>query len=756
MAAKTPYAILRLTAAISIVMVMAVTAEAYQPVYRPTLVVSKAAGEVVIDGDLGDAGWRGTMRVGGFAEHFPGDQTEPPVKTEAMLTHDDRYLYAAFVCYDDPKTLRATYAERDDIYDDDNVVLLLDTYGDAAWAYEFTVNPYGIQGDVIWSRSGDEDTGYDFIWTSSALITDSGYQVEMAIPFSSLRFPNNDAQTWRVDFWRNHPRASRRQYSWAAYDRNEPCWPCKWGTVTGISGVKGGRGWEFLPSMIGYQKGELEGEDKSDRIFKNDDPDGEFSLGAKYTIGPDMTTEITFNPDFSQVESDAAQIEVNTTNALFYSERRPFFQEGSDLFDTRLGAVYTRMINSPQVAAKLTGRPGRTNIAFLVARDDRSPVILPFAESSEYVLGNKSVSEIMRLRRTFGEDSYLGIAATDRRFDGGGSGTFASFDGGVRLLKNYRLEWQAAKSFTHEPDDTMLTSEIRNIRFDNGDHTAAFDGEEFSGHAFFGRLEREGRHLSAELIYTERSPAYRADLGFDTNNNRRQAEASAEYTFFVNSGIMDRLFVEFTAARVWNFDGCRQDEWAWLDLAGQFKGQTYVSVSYMRSRERFRDLYFPEIMRVDIEAESIFSHWMQFGFEITQGHTIARRQNPPIMGNETYLSVWGTFKPIERLRIEPDLEFNKSDKRHTGEILYRGYITRWRTSYQLTRELSLRLIVQYDDFDHDWQLDPLVSFRLNPLSVFYMGSTYDYREFRNDLPPGSEWRLKSRQLFFKMQYLIQM
>lgn len=742
---------------LSISVCSAGAAQAYQPVYHPTLTVSRAAGEITIDGDLGDPGWRGLERAGNFAEHFPGDQTEPPVKTEAMLTYDDRYLYAAFICHDDPKAIRATYGERDNVFSDDGVVLLLDTYGDAAWAYEFVVNPYGIQGDVAWSRNGDEDTRYDFIWKSAARITDSGYQVEMAIPFSSLRFRNADIQTWRVDFWRNHPRDSRRQYSWAAYDRNEPCWPCKWGTVTGISGVKGGRGWEFLPAVVGYQKGELAGEEEPDRVFKNSDPEGEVSLGGKYAIGPDVTAEATINPDFSQVESDAAQIEVNTTNALFYSERRPFFQEGSDLFTTSLNAVYTRMINSPQVAAKLTGRPGRTNVAFLVSRDDRSPLIIPFAESSEYVVGGKSVSEIMRLRRTFGEDSYIGMTATDRRLDGGGSGAFASIDGGMRIAQNYRLEWQGAKSFTREPNDTALTSGVNSIRFDDGLRTAAFDGEAFSGHAFFGRLVRGGRHLEAELVYTERSPAYRADLGFDPNNNRRQAEASAEYTFFVDSGILDRLFAGFTMARVWNFDNRRQDEWAWVELSGQFKAQTFVTISYMRSRERFKELYFPEIMRVEIGVQSDFSNWMQFGCEFTQGHTIARRQNPPVMGDETFLSVWGTFKPMDRLRIDPDLEFNKSNKRHTGERLYRGYITRWRTSYQLTRELSVRLIVQYDDFEHDWQLDPLISFRLNPLSVFYLGSTHDYRQFRDEPPSEkSEWLLASRQFFLKIQYLIQL
>lgn len=732
-------------------------AHAFEPIRHPTLTVVRTTGEIVIDGELNEAGWQEALRAGNFAEHFPGDQTEPPVKTEAMLTYDDRNLYAAFICHDDPATLRATYGERDNVYADDNIVLLLDTYGDAVWAYEFCVNPYDIQGDIIWSRNGGEDTRYDFVWTSAARVTDSGYQVEIAVPFASLRFPNKEAQSWRVDFWRNHPRDRRRQYSWAAYDRNEPCWPCQWGTATGISGVKGGHGWEILPSAIGYQRGALSEEGDSSRTFINDDPDGEFSLSGKYSVGPDLTAEATFNPDFSQVESDAAQIEVNTTNALFYSERRPFFQEGGDLFETELSAVYTRMINDPQVAAKVTGRPGRTNVAVLVARDERSPIILPFAESSRYVMGGKSVSEVVRLRRTFGEDSYIGMTATDRRFDGGGSGTFAGFDGAMRLMQSYRLEWQAAGSFTREPDDTALTAGVGDIRFDDDRHTAAFDGETFSGHAAFGRLVRDGRHFSAELTYTERSPAYRADLGFDTNNNRRQAEAVAEYTFFVESGIVDRLFAEGTVSRVWNFDNRRQDEWAWVELSGQFTGQTYAFVSYMRSRERFKELYFPEITRVEVGGESNFSHRVQFGFELIRGHTIARRQDPPVMGNETYLSVWGTFKPTDRLQIEPDLEFDKSDERGTGTRLYRGYITRWRTSYQFTRELALRLIVQYDDFDRDWQIDPLVSFRLNPFSMFYIGSTYDYHRFRGESPAEpSDWLLASRQFFLKVQYLIQL
>ena len=236
--------------------------ETYRPVYNPSLHITKINGDIKIDGELNDRDWLTAGKADNFAEHQPGDQIEPPVKTEAFITYNDENLYVAFICYDDPQSVRASYCDRDAVGADDNICLLIDTYGEATWAYEFNVTPYGLQGDYLWSPEGGEDESFDAVWESMGKITDSGYQLEMAIPFSSLRFPDRPQQTWKVDFWRNHPRDSRRQYSWAAYDRDEPCWPCQWGTITGISDVRPGRGIEILPSVIGYQSGALE--DKAD------------------------------------------------------------------------------------------------------------------------------------------------------------------------------------------------------------------------------------------------------------------------------------------------------------------------------------------------------------------------------------------------------------------------------------------------------------------------------------------------------------
>jgi len=229
----------------------------FEPLYNPTLSVSRTTQDIRVDGDLSDLGWLTAKTIGGFVERSPGDMIEADVETEVLITFDDQNLYVAFKCYDDPESIRATMCHRDQFHGDDAVCVLVDTYGDASWAYEFFVNPYGVQKDRLWSSVGGEDTGFDMIWRSAAKVTESGYQVEMAVPFAAMRFPSTDAQVWKMDFWRNRPRESFKQYSWAAYDRNEQCWPCQWGTVSGIEDVVPGKGFELMPTFVAHQSGEF-------------------------------------------------------------------------------------------------------------------------------------------------------------------------------------------------------------------------------------------------------------------------------------------------------------------------------------------------------------------------------------------------------------------------------------------------------------------------------------------------------------------
>jgi hypothetical protein len=729
--------------------------ENFEPTFLPELYVPRLNSSIEIDGDLNDTGWKGAARVSKFHEHFPGDQTKPPVETEAMITYDNKHIYVAFVCYDDPHSIRATLCQRDQAHQDDLVFFLLDTYGDGSWAYEIYSNPYGVQGDFLFSTYGGEDDSYDLIYETAAEITDSGYQVEMAIPFSSLRFPDREEQNWRADFWRNHPRDIRRQYSWSAIDRDQSCWPCQWGILKGIESVHPGHGLEILPSFIGYRNGFLEDDGDPNSVFKNKDPDGEASIGVKYSISSGITAEASFNPDYSQVESDAIQIDVNSTFALWYSEKRPFFQEGSDLFKTWFNVVYTRSINDPLLAGKLIGRMNKTNLAYLVAYDENSPVIIPYEEgSSNPLLLGKSYSNIFRASQILGEESHIGVMLTDRRYDIGGSGTVIGLDGAMRFLKFFRFECQFLSTHTSEPDDTSITTDDNGLLFDNNRHTADFDGESFWGHGIYASLERSSRNWWFDLDYYERSPRFRLDNGYETGNNSRQIDLETGAEIYINSKILATIHPYLMVAREWNFANERKDEWIAGQLGFQLLGQTYAEIGHMESREKFRGIIFSNINNNSFTIDSRFSKPLWLGIYYSRGHRIARNVDPdPIMGKEQNFSVWATIKPFDRLVIRPSYDYAKSDSLATGGKIFEGYTFRNRLNLQITRGLSFRFITQYSDFSKIWEFDPLITYQLNPFTLCYFGSTHDFNKF--DDYPGVGMTEVSRQLFFKLQYLFQ-
>jgi hypothetical protein len=728
----------------------------YRPVYNPELHISRANGHIRIDGELNDPGWRHVARADNFAEHRPGDQTKPPVETEALITYDDKNLYVAFICYDDPSTVRASHSDRDVMGMDDNICLLLDPFCEATWAYELNVNPYGVQGDYMWSKNGDEDEAMDLIWDAMARITDSGYQVEMAVPFSSLRFPNAPKQTWKVDFWRNHPRDSRRQYSWAAYDRNNPCWPCQWGTVTGIENVNPGKGIEFLPTLIGFRSGALADVDNPNSDWLDEDVDGEAALNLKYSLSSSTTAEVTYNPDFSQVESDETQIDVNTTFALFYPERRPFFQEGSDLFNSYLEAVYTRSINDPQFAAKIVSRSGKTSLAYLIAHDEHSPVLIPLREQSGLGLAGRSTSNILRMRTTFGEDSHFGILLTDRRFDVRGSNTVFGYDASLRFGKCYTLMGQILGSYSVELDDpslidTTTADGLGQVYFNGRTHTVALDGESFSGHNVYLGLEREGRHWAFNIDYNEESPKLRADNGFIFMNGTRSINMIGRHYFYFDTKLLDAVTPSVMIGRVWRHeDGHFKEEWLTGEITVQLKAQTLVVIEGLLSRESFKDILFRRIRQALIVMDSRFSDPLSLGFVVGYGHLIARNADPPAIGKQADIEFWATIKPTDRLKIWPQLTYSKSIDRDTDKPIYEGSVFRTRLAYQFTRRLHLRFVVQYNDFYKLWEFDPLLTYRLGPQTVFYAGSTHDFYDYER-----LGMKQAAQQFFFKMQYLMQ-
>jgi len=733
----------------------------FKPQTKPFVKLQLKTAEIELDGELNDLGWRDAARITGFSETNPGDGTKPPVKTEVLITYDENFLFLGFLCYDDhPDKIRATLSDRDQMWSDDYVGILIDSYGDANLAFFIFSNPLGVQGDTRFSPANGEDSSFDLIYDTEAQITENGYQVEMAIPFSSLRFPDTQEQNWRVNFWRTHPRQSRSTYSWSYINRDEACFLCQFGTLSGLQDVKPGKNIELLPAIVASQSGELNDADDPESDFKNNDISGEASLGIKWTINPSLSVEATYNPDFSQVESDAAQIDVNQTFALFYPEKRPFFHTGGNLFRTWVRIVYTRSINDPLTAAKLVGRWGNSTMAYLGALDENTPVIIPLEEKSEFIPLKQSLSNIVRYKQSFWEQSYIGALVSDRRFEEGGGGTNISLDGLLQFHKNYNLEFQFVFSSAQESNDTTLTPDLNDVYFNEGKHTVGFDGESFSGYAAYLSIERNARHWNFDIDYKPTSPTFRAYNGFIRQANMHRLFAWTEYTFYSDSSIFERITPNFEVARFWNFQGQVKDEWIQPQLRLRFIGQTDMGIGYLFDNEHYKGNDYKGINRWRIWVDSQFSEPFQIGFWLQTGRYIANRwEDIPVKGHGTDLEVWGSIKPFQQLILRPSFVFSEMYRLDNDEEVFNGYIFRLRTNMQFTKELFLRLILQYNTFNERVDIEPLLSYKLNPFSIFYIGSTHDFRDFKNDAsePPtynNPGWHQTSRQYFMKFQYLF--
>jgi hypothetical protein len=778
---KTSAHVAAILAFILVLSSSALADQTHKPVFSPALEISKTSQDIDIDGHLNDPGWEQAVRLDNFVETYPGDNIQPVVETIVMVTYDEDNLYVAFVCQDDPNALRATMCQRDQYNGDDAVSVLVDTYGEASWAYKFHVNPYGVQRDFLWTNVIGDDLGYDIIWNSAAKITGSGYQVEMAVPFASIRFPNEDMQTWKINFRRNYPRESYHQFSWAANDRNEQCGPCQWGTINGIRDVHPGRGIEILPSFIASQSSEVTDAYNSEIPFNDGSISGEVSLGGKYSINSDVTLEATVNPDFSQIEADAAQIDVNTPVALFFPERRPFFQEGRDIFRTLFNSFYTRTINDPQFAAKLTGRSGKYRFGMVSAVDENSYYLVPFEEGSERPFNvGRSYVNVFRGLRSFGEGSQLGFIINDRHFEEGGYNSIFALDQRIRLSRNYSIDGQYIMTLTKEPDDSALY--YNPGTFDNDKHTFGFDGESYTGYGLISRFLRNARHWNFMLDFNQVGWSYRTQTGYDPWVDYRNLSFWTGYNIYFEDGFFERITPQVYTETRWNFEGERK--WTHVNIALESRirsAQTYFSVAYIGGDESWSGKRFDNLWHAHFDVGSALSSRLSYYLSGEMG--VGPALNVLEKGNEISLATGLDIKPLDRLIIEPNFNYLKSARRETNEELFEDYVLRTRFSLQATKSLSVRLVVQYEHWemlypmsdgeeieevilkDRHWDIDPLIMYKLNPFTVFYFGSTMDYDRLPYDTYPfyspqpdpnhKDSWNLSSRQFFMKLQYLFQ-
>ncbi len=735
---------------------------AYAPNDHLDFVVPRAAAPPRIDGRLDDDAWRTAARLGHFVEITPGDNVRPAADTEVFVAYDETNLYVGFECFDPhPEEIRASVTDRDNISRDDFAGILIDTFRDRQTSYEFFVNPHGIQFDQRRSKAGEDDA-FDTVWESAGAIGPAGWTAEMEIPLRSLRFPNRDDQAWGVHFIRVRPRNSREQISWAPLSRDESCLFCQAGTMRGMTGLHTGNNLELLPYAISSQTGMLEDVDNPKSAFVNEDPDFEAGISGKYGITPNLTLDGTINPDFSQVESDAPQISLNTTFALFLEEKRPFFLEGSDVFRSDIQAVYTRSINDPNGAAKLTGRVGKFTIGYVLAQDANATYIVPFEDQSDLVLGGDAWSNIARIKRDLWSDSFVGLIATDRRY-ADGSNTSVGLDWDLRFAENYTIYGQVLGSHTKEPRDSSLSEDFNGGTFDDGKHTTDFDGETLTGFGLRTTFQRSARHWNLQAIYEDFSPAFRLDSGYIAANNYQTGILWTGLDFRPNNAVIEMVEPSANFGRKFKHTGGYKDRWIEPELFVQFKRQSWIEMSYIWSKELFKEVLVDGIERFAIEAGTSVSRQLTASALLRQGNSVFRQTDSPFLARERTIEASVALKPTSRLSLDAEYLYQRFDQLEGTSVPvphddHKEYSLRGKIAYQFSRRLFFRFIAQYvkqAGSGGTYEFDPLLSYKINPFSVFFIGSTHSFDEFEPlDGVSGADLQQTERTYFVKFQYLF--
>jgi hypothetical protein len=413
----------------------------------PAFEVPRAAQDAEIDGSLADEPWTNAARLTGFFQYEPSDGQPAAQHTEVRVFYTARALYFGIAARLRPgASLNATVSNRDNILNDDRVLIYLDTFNDRRRAFVFGVNPYGVQLDGVRSEGsgtagrmfgGGEDWSPDFHYESQGVVTDTGYVVEVRIPFKSLRFPPNDTQAWGINISRVTPSTNTID-TWVDTRRAAASFLSQVGTMRGIANVERGIVTEWQPFLTTAVNG---ARDVTTGRFSRGA--GESEAGVNLRLGfPAVSVDATVNPDFSQVETDVGQVTANERFALFIPEKRPFFLEGIELFSTPNQLVYTRQVIAPAAGAKLTGKVGPLTLAHLTALDDRP--------------GDDALFNISRLRTDLGGNSVAGITFTDRRL-GDHRNTVVAADTRLVFGGFYYFEAQAGQSWTKSGGATLAS-----------------------------------------------------------------------------------------------------------------------------------------------------------------------------------------------------------------------------------------------------------------------------------------------------------
>jgi hypothetical protein len=709
--------------------------------------------DFTINGKLTNPAWNHAQAVFLTHEVIPSDQVAAPVKTKVKVLYSDNYLYIGFWASDPhPSKIRAHITDRDEIGGDDFVGIFLSPFQSNQHGYTLAVNPRGIQLDAKRTSHGGNGN-FDMLWYSKGAVSDSGYTAVMKIPFESLHFPEATLQNWSINFLRIYPRNKRYIFTWTDVSLGNSCILCQDGRITGLSGIKNSNPVDIIPYALGYKSSALNDPGNPASGLNSGPIDGR--IGGTIIWSPNSTSSIdaTINPDFSQVETDATQISVNKTFALYYSEKRPFFMKEANLFQTGYDLFYSRTINRPWAAGKFTQNTKNYSVAFLTAYDRNTPYIIPGLLGSSTVKSDvNAYDNILRGKVNFGSQSYVGGLLSTRN-ETNAHNYVGSIDWNFFLGHHFYFSGAGAYSNTQELNDTTLFNDPR--RFGRSRFDAAFNGQQFGGTFLTAEFQREAKYYSFDFDYTSLSPTFQAQNGFITNTDQRQYAGSQEVDYYPNASWISHGGVYLSGMWRYDFANVLQERYVQLEWYNHFAGQTQLSLSYLPlNDEQFRGRFFTQLHRASIDLYSNPVKFLSFEANLETGRDIYRVVNPKYGHGYNFMAS-ATIKPMPRLQLDLSYQYSTLSSLDDKTKFYSGSISRLEAHYNFSRHLFFRLITQYNTFTKQVQVYPLLSYKLNPFTKFYIGTTDNLQHVNRVGPPQiNAYRQINREFFIKVQYLI--
>jgi hypothetical protein len=713
--------ILLLTATLCVVNSMTPFAQSAPEAAPPVLTIPKLATPPDFDDFLDmqpSAATAAAMaRVDRFVQRWPDDGQPERMKTIAYAGYTDEALHVVYVAFDpNPSALRAHLIRREEVFavNDDEVELRLDTFGDGRQSYYFVSNPLGVQLDAAWPEfEGSYDESFDLVWHSRGQRTPQGFVVWMAIPFKSLRFRPGDTQTWGVYFGRWIPRTGEWTF-WPPISNRRQSYLSQMARLHGVRDVSRGSGIQLIPDASSRAFKALDTRVPGHPAFIRDDLEPRFGVDAKAVLRDSLVLDVTANPDFSQVESDAPQITANQRFEVFFPEKRPFFLENAGFLQTPVNLLFTRRLADPRAGAKLTGKLGAWTIGVLAA-DDEAPGkrVAP----DDPVSGTRAWAAIGRASRSLFGQSTIGAVVTRRAFHGRDN-VVAAIDGRVRFGSVWTTEGQWAVS-----------------RF-----ASSASASQRTGSAYLFALVRNGRTVTSRTEIDGRSDSFVTELGFVPRVDVQEATQTVTYTFRPAKMLSD-WGPTMMLDRAWAHDGTPLDWRARPSMSFNFERSTTIGAFAEASGVTLRPGDAPNTgstvaLRADTwgmnASTSPHPAWSA-SMALTRGRAVnftPAGLSQPDTGEHASVRVGVALRPLTPLRIENTWLRTSLGGHETRAFSTSIVRTQW--AWQFTREWSLRFIGQYEDTRvaplrttitprRNFNADVLLTRLINPWTALYVG-----------------------------------